>query len=200
MKTYFFTVQTERKHEIKIKRSTFIAHLNYADNIAQAKDYIAKIGKKHKNANHNCWAYIIGEKGEIFHSSDAGEPAGTAGKPILNALKKHNFTNIVAVVTRYFGGVKLGIRGLIEAYSQVTEEAIALAPLRKIVKTEIFYVETSYDFLDSLKYQIKSLDGKLSEFEYAETIKFTVIVEEPNIEKLHNYLREMENSGKIKLE
>ena len=199
MKTDFFTVQTEQKHKIKIKRSIFIAHLNYANNIAKAKNYIAKIGKEHKNANHNCWAYINGEKGNIFHSSDAGEPAGTAGKPILNALKKHNLTNIVAVVTRYFGGTKLGIRGLIEAYSQVTEEAIALASLRKIVKIETFKIETSYDLLDSLKYQIKSLDGKFSEFEYAETIKFTVIVEEPNIEKLHNYLREMENSGKIKL-
>ena len=196
---YLFTVDSERKHEIKIKRSVFIAHLNFAETIREAKDYIAKIGKEHKNANHNCWAYIVGEKGEIFHSSDAGEPTGTAGKPILNALKKHNLTNIVAVVTRYFGGTKLGIRGLIEAYSQVTEETINLSPLKKIVKTETFKIETSYDFLETLKYQIKSLDGKFSEFVYADKVRFIVTVEEPEQNKIEGFLQELEKSGKIKL-
>jgi len=196
---YLFTVDSERKHEIKIKRSVFIAHLNFAETIREAKDYIAKIGKEHKNANHNCWAYIVGEKGEIFHSSDAGEPAGTAGKPILNALKKHNLTNIVAVVTRYFGGTKLGIRGLIEAYSQVTEETINLSPLKKIVKTETFKIETSYDFLDSLKYKIKTLNGQISDFEYADKIKFSLTAEESEKKGIKRFLQELEKSGKIKL-
>ena len=196
---YLFTVDSERKHEIKIKRSVFIAHLNFAETIREAKDYIAKIGKEHKNANHNCWAYIVGEKGEIFHSSDAGEPTGTAGKPILNALKKHNLTNIVAVVTRYFGGTKLGIRGLIEAYSQVTEETINLFPLKKIVKTETFKIETSYDFLDSLKYKIKTLNGQISDFEYADKIKFSLTAEESEKEEIKRFLQELEKSGKIKL-
>jgi uncharacterized YigZ family protein len=196
---YFYTVDTERKHEIKIKRSVFIAHLHFAENIAEAKKFIAKINKEHKNANHNCWAFIVGERGEIFHSSDAGEPAGTAGKPILNTLKKHKATNIVAVVTRYFGGVKLGIRGLTEAYSRVTEETIALYPLKKIVKIKTFTIETTYDFFASLKYQIKSSGGEITEIEYSDKIRFIAVVEEAKRNKVNQFLQKLAESGKIVL-
>jgi len=86
--------------------------LGYVDSLEKAKQFISRISKENKTANHNCWAYILGEKGELFHCSDAGEPSGTAGKPMLNALQSHCMTNIAAVVTRHFGGVKLGVRGL----------------------------------------------------------------------------------------
>ena len=103
---YYYSIGKDVIIEIKIKRSKFIVHLHYAESVKDAKEYISKISTEHKTATHNCWAYIVGEKGETFHNSDAGEPPGTAGKPILNTLKKHNTTNIVAVVTRYFVGVK----------------------------------------------------------------------------------------------
>ena len=87
----------------------------------EARSILSHVESLHKDANHNCWAYLLGPKPEIFYSSDDGEPAGTAGKPILAALKRSDLFNVMMVVTRYFGGVKLGVRGLIEAYGQATD-------------------------------------------------------------------------------
>src|SRR5687768_10618077 len=111
----FFIIDRDFEAEVKIKNSVFICHLRPAQTVEEAKAFISEISGQYKDATHNCWAYITGKNGDIFHSSDAGEPAGTAGKPILNTLNKYRLTNISAVVTRYYGGVKLGVRGLIDA-------------------------------------------------------------------------------------
>jgi uncharacterized YigZ family protein len=194
---YYYSIEKDRRTETKIKRSTFIANLHFVDSMKEAKDYISKITAEHKTANHNCWAYIIGEKGETFHSSDAGEPSGTAGLPMLNTLKKHNMTNIVAVVTRYFGGVKLGIRGLIDAYSQSVENAIAESPLKKLVKTSEFNITTTYDFGEILKHKITNMGATISDIEYSEKIKLKITIEDHDKEVLEKYLKEMERAGKI---
>ena len=194
---YFYSVEKDRKVETKIKRSIFIAHLHYAATMNEAKEYISQISSEHKTANHNCWAYILGEKGETFHSSDAGEPSGTAGKPILNAFKKHKMTNIVAVVTRYFGGVKLGIRGLIEAYRESVENAIEQSPLKKLLNLIVFHLSTSYDFAEKLKYNIMSFDAKISDIKYSEKVEFHISIEEFKKSELENYLIELEKAGKI---
>ena len=117
------TIITPVKYELKIKKSLFIGHIKHVTDPESARDYIREIKKTHKQANHNCSAYIIGE---TCFSSDDREPRGTAGRPILNMLKRYEMTNVVIVVTRYFGGVELGIRGLIEAYGKVAEETIKL--------------------------------------------------------------------------
>ncbi|MCL2065116.1 MAG: YigZ family protein [Candidatus Cloacimonetes bacterium] len=108
-------------YKLKIKKSLFIGHIKYVEDTESARIFIREVKKRHKQANHNCSAYIIGE---TFFSSDDREPSGTAGRPILNMLKKYNMTNVVLVVTRYFGGVELGIRGLIVAYGEVAEGTI----------------------------------------------------------------------------
>jgi putative IMPACT (imprinted ancient) family translation regulator len=141
----------------------------------------------------------VGDNGQTYHSSDAGEPSGTAGKPILNALKKYDMTNIAAVVTRYFGGVKLGIRGLIEAYGQTTEAAIQQKPLKKIVKTVEFKVTTTYDFIEPLKYNIKEQLGQIIDIQYGAEVQLVVQVEEHLQKPLRNYLQELEKVGKLKL-
>ncbi len=196
---YYYSVAQERKIETKIKRSRFIAHLHYVESMKEAKDYISKISVEHKTANHNCWAYIVGDRGETFHSSDAGEPSGTAGQPMLNALKKHNMTNIVTVVTRYFGGVKLGIRGLIEAYGQSVGNAIAKAPLKKLVKTTEFNIITTYDFGEILKHKIKNMGADILDSEYSDKIKLKISIEDQKKEELEKYLGEMERAGKIEV-
>jgi len=158
---YYYSVTKDRKKELKIRRSTFIAHLHYATTMQEAKEFISQISAEHKTANHNCWAYIVGEKGETFHSSDAGEPSGTAGQPMLNALKKHDMTNIVAVVTRYFGGVKLGVRGLIDAYGESVTAAIKMLPLKKLVKLSSYKICCGYEHAEQIKYKVEQLNAEI---------------------------------------
>lgn len=196
---YYYSVAKDREKELKIKRSTFIAHLHYVQTMQEAKEYISNIADEHKTANHNCWAYIVGEKGETFHSSDAGEPSGTAGQPMLNALKKHEMTNVVAVVTRYFGGVKLGIRGLIEAYGETVEAAIDISPLKKLLKLSSYKISCGYDLADQLKYKIEQLKAEISNVEYAADVTITISIEEHLKGDLEKYLIELEKAGKLKI-
>ncbi len=195
---YYYSIAKDRRKELKIKRSTFIANLHYVQTMQEAKKYISNIADKHKTANHNCWAYIVGEQGETFHSSDAGEPSGTAGQPMLNALKKHEMTNIVAVVTRYFGGVKLGIRGLIEAYDETVETAIEISPLKKLVKLYSFRITCGYDLAEQLKYKIEQLNAEVSNVKYAADVTISISIEEYLKDDLEKYLIELEKAGKLK--
>lgn len=119
------TIKTDGIVEQDIKKSRFICHLKRVETEDDARDYIASIKKQHHKANHSCSAMIIGKKSEIKRSSDDGEPSGTAGVPMLTVLEKQELTNVVAVVTRYFGGIKLGAGGLIRAYAGSVADAIA---------------------------------------------------------------------------
>ena len=196
---YYYSVTKDRKKELKIKRSTFIANLHYVQTMQEAKEYISTTADEHKTANHNCWAYIVGEKAETFHSSDAGEPSGTAGQPMLNALRKHEMTNIVAVVTRYFGGVKLGIRGLIEAYGETVEAAIKVSPLKKLIKLYSYKVTCGYDIAEQLKYKIEQLNAEINNVDYAADVTIYTSVEEYIKDDLEKYLLELERAGKLKI-
>ena len=194
---YFFTVSEYCKKELKIKRSTFIAHLRKAETIKDAKEFITEISKEYKTANHNCWAYAVGKKGEIFHSSDAGEPSGTAGQPMLNALKKKDLSNIAAVVTRYFGGVKLGVRGLIEAYSASVESAISEATLQKLVEIIEYKFSTTYEMFEILKYNLKGFEAEILETEFTDKVIMKISVEKHKKMEPENYLKQLSDSGKI---
>ncbi|MDA3814078.1 MAG: YigZ family protein [Candidatus Cloacimonetes bacterium] len=196
---YYYSVTKDREKELKIKRSTFIAHLHYVQTMQEAKEYISRIAKEHKTANHNCWAYIVGENGETFHSSDAGEPSGTAGQPMMNALKKHDMTNIVAIVTRYFGGVKLGIRGLIEAYGKTVEAAIEIASLKKQIKLSSYQISCGYDLAEQLKYKIEQLNGEVNNVDYTANVTIKISIEEHLKDDLEKYLIELEKAGKLKI-
>ena len=110
--------------ELKIKRSLFIAHLGLCKSEPDARAFLEQVKARHKNANHNCWAYRLGDP-TTEHCSDDGEPSGTAGKPILSTVRQSGMINLMVVVTRYFGGVKLGVRGLIEAYGQAAGNVAA---------------------------------------------------------------------------
>ncbi|MFO7896110.1 MAG: YigZ family protein [Candidatus Cloacimonadales bacterium] len=196
---YYYSVAKPRQLELKIKRSRFIAHLAYAEDIETAKAFIAEISEQHKTANHNCWAYIVGEQAEVFHASDAGEPSGTAGQPMLNMLKKYEMTNIVAVVTRYFGGVKLGIRGLIEAYGSSVEAVITAQKLAKLVKWQNYEVELSYALAESFKYQIEQMQAQVLASEYQAAVRIKFQVEAHLKAELENYLQQMQAAGKLKI-
>ena len=111
------TIKEDGQVQEEIKKSRFICHTKRVYNEEEARDFISAIKKEHYKATHNCSAFIVGERSEIKRTSDDGEPSGTAGVPMLGVLENHNLTNICVVVTRYFGGIKLGAGGLIRAYA-----------------------------------------------------------------------------------
>jgi len=120
----FIAPAKETDVEITVKRSRFIGSVRIALDPDAASEKIKKFPEIFPKANHHCWAYRIGSENILEHCSDAGEPAGTAGRPILGMLKRYSLQNTLLVVTRYFGGIKLGVRGLIEAYGEAAELAI----------------------------------------------------------------------------
>jgi len=184
-----------RRVEIKIKRSVFVCRISYVDTIEGAKEFISKVSKEYKTATHNCWAYVVGDCGQISHCSDAGEPPGTAGKPMLNALLSHNTACVAAVVTRYYGGVKLGVRGLIEAYALAVGEAIAQAPLVRVVKTQSFQICLDYSQNDSFLNRISALKTTIFGTDYKEKVTHELAVELPDLSALELLLIQYQHQG-----
>ena len=128
-----YTISCDFQHEIVIEKSRFICTLKKVATEEDAQEFIKEIKKKYWDATHNCSAYIVGENGMAQRSSDDGEPSGTAGLPMLEVLRKNNLHNVAAVVTRYFGGVKLGAGGLVRAYTSSVASAIEEAGIAEKV-------------------------------------------------------------------
>ena len=126
--------------EEEIKKSRFICHLKRISREEEGREYIAQIKKQHHKANHSCSAIIVGDDGQIKRSSDDGEPSGTAGVPMLTVLEKQGLTNVVAVVTRYFGGIKLGAGGLVRAYSESVLEAIEASEIIEVEYYDVYNI------------------------------------------------------------
>ena len=118
------TVKEHKEVEIEEKRSQFIANIFYVESAQEAMEKIKEIRKKYYDARHHCYAYVVQEETLVKKASDDGEPSGTAGSPILNVIEKNGLTNVLIVVTRYFGGILLGAGGLVRAYTGAATEAI----------------------------------------------------------------------------
>jgi len=145
MMNEYYSLSSAVEAELKVKNSAFIAFLRSVDSRLQAEACITERSRKFHDATHNCYAFRVGFDDRLAaKSSDAGEPAGTGGRPILQALERRHLTNIVAVVTRYFGGVKLGTGGLVRAYSAATLAAIDLAALSPIFPKQRMRLRYSY--------------------------------------------------------
>lgn len=140
--------------ELKEKRSLFVARLFPVHSPEEARQQIQQVQQLCRDANHNCWAYVLGTEGKDVFSSDQGEPAGTAGRPMLGVLQKHNLTWTVAVVSRWFGGIKLGVRGLIDAYSLTVENALLNADMEELIPKTLALVELPYPALTRFKHAL----------------------------------------------
>ena len=125
------------ENTIVIQKSEFITRLFRVNSIEEVEEKLAYVRKKHYDARHNCYAYILGDNQEIQKASDDGEPSKTAGAPMLDVLKKNNMTNILAIVTRYFGGILLGAGGLVRAYSSSVSECLKLAKLYDTISPDL---------------------------------------------------------------
>ena len=145
MKENFLTIVGEFSELTVIEKSKFICYLKHVESEDEAKDYIAEIKKKHFDATHNCSAFIADSDGNMARFSDDGEPQGTAGMPMLEALKNRGIFQIVAVVTRYFGGIKLGAGGLVRAYSGAVSSALNSADVREKCLCKTVKISADYD-------------------------------------------------------
>ena len=173
-------------YEEKIKRSIFIATLEPCHNDSEARDFLARVTSQYRDATHNCRAYIIGD---VEYSSDDGEPSGTAGKPILNAIKRSGLVNVMVIVTRYFGGVKLGTRGLIEAYGGVAEKALTMAGRIEKIFTHPIEISLDYGAMGTISKLLEARGASDLIWEYGEGVNVRGNVPEDIFE---NFLRELE--------
>lgn len=144
MEVNMFLIKGEYINTIIIQKSEFITRLFRVDTINDVEKYLEETRKKHYDATHNCYAYILGDNQEIQKCSDDGEPQKTAGAPMIDVLKKNNMTNILAITTRYFGGILLGAGGLVRAYSSSVSEALKKCKLYKPIEQIKFQFTTSY--------------------------------------------------------
>ena len=140
----FRTIKEDGQVQEEIKKSRFICHAKRVYSEEEARDFITAIKKEHYKATHNCSAFIIGERSEIKRTSDDGEPSGTAGIPMLGVLENHNLTNVCMVVTRYFGGIKLGAGGLIRAYAGSVALAVKEIGIIEIKEQVGIAIQLSY--------------------------------------------------------
>ena len=152
MSDAFFEPASEVSTEKKIKKSRFIASVRLSGSEVEAREKLKEIQNEHRQASHNCWAYRIGPEPPAEYHSDDGEPAGTAGKPILGAILRADVTNTLLVVTRYFGGIKLGVRGLIEAYGSAASDALDAAGRVKKRQTAEYRFSVPYEMSKSLEH------------------------------------------------
>ena len=158
------------------KRSSFLGHVRYVETEDEAKAFVTEMKKKFYDARHNCWCYII-KDGAVRYSDD-GEPQGTAGIPMLEVLKREGVTNVVCVVTRYFGGVLLGTGGLLRAYTKSAKDALNAAGIcvvRRWVKAEI---ACSYAMLERLKTECTAIGGVVADIEYSADVCLKLLLPE----------------------
>ena len=163
----FFIPEHSAAYEEKIKRSVFIASLEVCHDEDEVRNFLARVVSQHRDATHNCRAYIIKDS---EYSSDDGEPSGTAGKPILNAIKRAGLVNVMVVVTRYFGGVKLGTRGLIDAYGGVAEKVLSLAGRVEVVPTKPIKISFDYNSLGTVSKLLETRGASELVWEYGEDV------------------------------
>lgn len=184
------SIQKEITSEIIINKSRFITILTNINDIDKVKEKLEEIKKKYKDATHYCYAYIINNHERC---SDNGEPSGTAGMPILNVLKQNDLTNILCVVIRYFGGIKLGAGGLIRAYSTSASVTLNKATITNIVNGYNITIEFSYNNLKQIDYLLKNIDIKK---DYQTNITYNFNITETKFNQIENELTKL---SKIKL-
>lgn len=186
----YITIKKEIENEEIINKSRFITYLYKIENEDEAKEKIAEIKKKHKDANHNCSAYTIGDQHQIQKASDDGEPSGTAGVPMLEALKKNDVHNTLAIVTRYFGGVKLGTGGLIRAYQGGVVEGIKVAE-KVIIKNALKYkVILSYENTGKFEHLIASEPFVILDTIYTDKVTYVVQITTEDKEQFEQFIVE----------
>jgi uncharacterized YigZ family protein len=172
----YLTVKGYGEHELIIQKSRFTTYVNRVTNESDAQAFIETIKKKHWDANHNCSAYLIGENDQIQKANDDGEPSGTAGVPMLEVLKKRGLKDTVIVVTRYFGGIKLGAGGLIRAYGSATSEGLNATGIVERKLMQIFHTKVDYTWLGKVENELRASRYLIKEINYLDQVELQIYV------------------------
>ncbi|WP_199610165.1 YigZ family protein [Flocculibacter collagenilyticus] len=177
--TPYFVPAEPLIHEEEVKRSVFIAHIAHTPTPQDAKAFINEIKAKHPDASHNCWAHIAGRPNDSqrYGFSDDGEPAGAAGRPIFNALQGADIGEITIVITRYFGGTKLGVGGMARAYGGCAGAALKLLNRKERWVLTTLSCHVNYDDNSVVQHIIAQYEGELVKVDYAEQITIEVAIQ-----------------------
>ncbi|MCY1105235.1 YigZ family protein [Shouchella clausii] len=194
----YYTVKQAGEHEIIIQKSRFIAHFSRAETEEKALAFIESIKKQHWQATHNCSAYLIGEQNLIQKANDDGEPSGTAGVPMLEVLKKRNLKDTAVVVTRYFGGIKLGAGGLIRAYGGAVSEGLNAVGIVERTLMRLVHTTIDYTWLGKIENEIRQSPYLLQGIDYLDNVVIRTYVKEAETVTFQQWMTEQTN-GQAKL-
>ncbi|SHI34924.1 uncharacterized protein, YigZ family [Clostridium cavendishii DSM 21758] len=190
----YLTVKTTAEDSFEEKKSLFIGYVKRVSTEEEAKEFVAAIKSKHKDATHNCSAYAVGENLNIQRYSDDGEPQGTAGIPILEVIKKNGITDCAIVVTRYFGGILLGAGGLTRAYTKGAAIAIKASGIVEKVRGIRLGISMNYDLLGKVQYICGENNWHIEEVEYTDEVKLYILADMDSSEVICKELIERTNA------
>lgn len=180
----YFSVLDYSEAEQVVEKSRFITYTKPVYDENEAAEFIARIKKLNYDASHNVSAYVIGESSDIKRYSDDGEPSGTAGMPMLDVMLKKGITNTCVVITRYFGGIKLGTGGLVRAYTESTNMGLEASKIVEYREMRCYSITCTYDLAPKIQYRLKGSDVIIKDTEYLEKVRFLVYVKEDEMKIL----------------
>ncbi|QQK77916.1 YigZ family protein [Salicibibacter cibarius] len=190
----YYTIKNDGIYEQTIKKSRFIAHMQRIQDENDAKAFIDEIKNKHPNATHNCSAYVVGMGNETQKANDDGEPSGTAGVPMLNVLVKQELKNTAVVVTRYFGGIKLGAGGLIRAYGNSVTEAVNYIGIVHRQPMQKYRLAIAYELLGKIENELRESPYKLVSKDYGTHVDIHVAVDMNDKETFEKWIINTSNN------
>ena len=192
--TEYYIPTKAAEAELVEKRSRFIGQVRPVETEEEARAFVEQVKKKHYDARHSCWCYRLRDGG-VERYSDDGEPQGTAGQPMLNVFQREGVTNVVCVVTRYFGGVLLGAGGLVRAYTQSAKDALDAAGISVVRRWVEAAVPCPYSFFDRVKLEVEAHGGVLGETEYAADVTVHALLPEGQVEAFSARMTELTAGG-----
>lgn len=184
----YITVANRSCIELIINKSRFIGYAAPCDTEEKALSFLQGIREEHRSATHHCYAYIIGENASVMRYSDNGEPAGTAGMPIMDVMRTKGIVNCCIVIVRYFGGILLGTGGLVRAYTQSSQAAVESAGISKMEKTADEFCELPYSAWDRFRYAAEQQPVRIERVSYGSSVSFHLFVRSSDREKVLNIL------------
>lgn len=175
--------------EFQEKRSAFLGHVRPVETEDEAKAFVAAMKKQYHDARHNCWCYLL--RGGVERYSDDGEPQGTAGIPMLEVFRREGVTNVVCVVTRYFGGILLGTGGLLRAYTKSAKDALEAAGVSAVRRWVSVEAPCPYALLERVKSAVTAADGIVSDLEYGADVTLRALLPEECAEAFQIQVRDL---------
>lgn len=192
------TLKMAANDEFVVNKSRFIGYASPCEKEEEALAFLHAIRQKHKDATHNCYAYIIGKNAGIMRYNDDGEPGGTAGMPIIEVMKAQQVVNCCVVVTRYFGGVLLGAGGLVRAYTKGCVVALKAAQVVSMEPTQRWWVELAYPLWDKVLHSLKSQPVQIEDTAFSATVNCTLLIRTKDVEQVQACLASL-TDGRIEM-